>query len=227
MSHRLLPNPALEIKFLLSFILPPELVVPILNYAELFHRSSVHRRLETVLSGRGQSLNEREKRRKVYLEWTCERPTRKVVWMVRMPELGKQPALGRVAVGRVVDVLEVSLYRPTSSVRRNTSANHPSLPIPNPAHQSIPPRISILIADTKDPEILRVPLSLTVPNHPRTQHIVTWSRNHPLLEAAQVGDTIRLIIPAVYGREAKPGSQGGGFQRLEVWQVAAHVFTDW
>ncbi|KDQ50008.1 hypothetical protein JAAARDRAFT_63410 [Jaapia argillacea MUCL 33604] len=76
-------------------------------------------------------------------------------------------------------------------------------------------------------QTLRVPLSFTVPPHPRTRHVATWPPTHPLIEAAKVGDTIRLIIPAVYGREAKPGAQGGGFQRLEVWQVAAHVFTDW
>ncbi|EPQ57731.1 hypothetical protein GLOTRDRAFT_119784 [Gloeophyllum trabeum ATCC 11539] len=222
------PTPSsVAIYLLLTRILPPEIVIPILNFSGHYHRLSAHRRLETVVSARGLSVNERERRRKVYLdvEVAGTKPIRKIVWALRMPSLlnGVRMRAGGngVWVGtggqrtRDVHPFEVSLYRRSSP---SCSAVEHSSPSPeSPAYA----------------EIIRVPLTIPVPAQSKTRYIVTWSADHELVRSIKTGDRIKLVLPAVYGRERGDMYSGewmageGGFVRGEIWEAECFVYEEW
>ncbi|TFK46604.1 hypothetical protein OE88DRAFT_873250 [Heliocybe sulcata] len=215
------PTPSsVPIYLILTRILPPELVIPILNLSGHLHRLSSHRRLETVVGARGLSVLERERRKKVYLDvpvgGTESRRVRRVVWVLRMPSPlngvrmraggnGVWVGSGEAQRNRVIHPFEVSLHRPACS---SDSTRLPTYS-----------------------EVIRVPLSIPLPSYPKTRFVVSWDTAHELVKQINHGDRIKLVLPAVYGRERGDMNWDmlgdGGFVRGEIWEAECYVYEEW
>ncbi|KZT23901.1 hypothetical protein NEOLEDRAFT_1135735 [Neolentinus lepideus HHB14362 ss-1] len=210
------PTPSsVPIYLLLTRLLPPELAVPILNLSAHFRRRSSHRHLETIVGARGLSVAERERRKKVYLDIAVggahSKRVRRIVWVVRMPS-------------------------PVNGVRMRASGNGVWVGAGEAQRNRLihPFEVSLHRENPEPPayaEILRVPLSVPLPAHAKTRFVVSWDAAHELVRAVRTGDRVKLVLPAVYGRERGDMNWDmlgdGGFVRGEIWEAECYIYEEW